>query len=389
LSKATPTPIGNHPIQQDSQSQDQGRAQPPKSNSKVNQPNISPQEQPRTRKSTGQGEKVSPENDQISRPAQNQDDLQNPVSQPQPKQQGGISRSPNEQPSRQQGHRGSSSDQTNHQQVNRRSPHVQPVVQQTSPKSPNEQPVAQQVTRRSPNQQPSEGRPRRTRVSPNNGQPPVQQSVPLSPQGNQGQHRGQIRNQDHSQDQDQELNNDIDPYDNQPTRGRGRAPGSSPTPHYQKPMLEYMGQRPNNRGHTQGENVRSENTQSHDYAYQDNGITKPPAETPVHVRGQGQGQARSQGSKRSRQDQDEDQSEEQGQEDVFSTQGQVSKRRKNEVPPPSPEVEMEQPQQQDKEDVPQFDAFSEVPSPLTHLMELTIRLRNTTMSKTSRNHGTK
>ena len=140
-----------------------------------------------------------------------------------------------------------------------------------------------------------------------------------------------------------------------------------------------MGQRQNNQGHTQGENVRSENTQSHDYAFQNDGITKPPAKTPIHVRGHGQSQARSQGSKRSRKDQDENQSEEQGPEDVFSIQGQVSKRRKNEVPPPSPEIEMEQPQQQDKEDVPQFDAFSEVPFPLVSIDGADVRLRNTTM----------
>jgi len=135
-------------------------------------------------------------------------------------------------------------------------------------------------------------------------------------------------------------------------------------------MPEYMGQRRNEpkQGPTRGENDQSKDARAHDYAYQDHGSSKIKERTPVQIRGQGQ--ARSQGNKRSRQDQDHDQSEEQGQEDVFSIQGQVSKRRKNEVPPHSPEVQMEQQQQEqgENEDVPQFDAFSEVRPPLSLIM---------------------
>jgi hypothetical protein len=136
-------------------------------------------------------------------------------------------------------------------------------------------------------------------------------------------------------------------------------------------MPEYMGQRPNNQGHTQGQNDQSEEIRSHDYAYQDNGIPETQENTPLNTRNQGQ--VRSRGSKRSRREQDQHEE----QEDVFRTQGQGQgqgpKRQKNEVPPPSPEVQMEPEEQQvEGEEVPQFDAFSEVPSPLTHLMELMI-----------------
>jgi len=128
-------------------------------------------------------------------------------------------------------------------------------------------------------------------------------------------------------------------------------------------MPEYMGQRPNNQGPAEGEIDQSQDIKAHDYACQDNRITKAQAKTPAQIRGQGQD--RSRGNKRSRRDQERDQSEEKTQEDVFSTQSQVSKRRKNEVSPPSPEVQMHQePEQEEREDVPQFDAFSEVPRPL-------------------------
>ena len=120
-----------------------------------------------------------------------------------------------------------------------------------------------------------------------------------------------------------------------------------------------MGQRRNEpkQGPTRGENDQSEDVRAHDYAYQDNGSSKIEERTPVQIRGREQ--ARSQANKRSRKDQDQEESEEQGQEDVFGIQGQAPKRRKNVAPPASPEIEMEQ-VPEPGEEVPQFDAFSEV-----------------------------
>lgn len=347
--KTTPNQTQENP---DSQSQNE-RSQPSKSDSKNDHSNNTLQgDQPQIRKSTGLVDHIAPMKE-VTRPTQNQDHDQKSA-QTQSNQQGGIRRSPNQQqnqrspyerPATEQGNRRSPDDQSNQQQGNRR--------------SPNELMITQRLNRRSSNPQPpSEGKKQGTRISPNNGQLPVRQPAPSSRQRNQGQQLGQGQDRE----QHHEQNDDEDQYNNRAPRSR--LPGSSPTPHHQRTIPEYMGHRRSgpNQDPVQRESYHSKDVRAHDYASQDTGNPGIREHTPLYTRSQDQGQARTQGGKRSRQDQSEDQG------DVFSAQG--PKRRKNETPATS-EAEIEQ-EQGEGEDVPQFDAFSEVPPASHQVNELMI-----------------
>jgi len=361
---------GNQALHQDSRSQNE-RTRTSKSDSTIDQDNSRQADQLLNRKSVGLGQQVSPMKE-VNRPTQNQDHLQKSA-QPQSDGQGGTRRSPNpHQPQR------SPNERPAINQGNRRSPGAQSNQQQGDRRSPNEHMITQQLSRRSPNQHPpSEGKKQVTRISPNIGQLPVRQPVPPSRQRIQGQQPG------HSQgrEQYQGHNSEDDQYHDRSNQSRG--PGSSPTPHHQRTIPEYMGQRRSgpSQDPVQRESYDSEDVRAHDYASQDTGTPESQEHTPLYTRGQGHGQARHSGSKRSRQDQDKEQG------DVFSAQG--PKRRKNERPATS-EAEIE-PEQEEGEDVPQFDAFSEVP-PASHalnalMIDREIRLCQRSPGTMERNDG--